>query len=668
MKEERVTLGSQVKLSSDGQFYVILISEGNGNGYEFSAEVLREAVSLFDGVECFVDHALWGHSVRDLCGVFSEAKWDEAENGIASALRPTGPSADIVVELAKEMLSDEEYKPRVGFSADFLITVDVENQVTKVLKVYSTDLVFDPARGGKFVNALNAVRLGADEPEEVSMSEIEKEKKEEQVLAGLNERLAAEAAAIERDKAAVETFLDVDAQRRAVAEEAEKMRKVRQAMCEHLLDVALSTSGLPEAASESIREQYSGRVFEAASLDNSIASARKLVAELQDGSVVAGVPAGQLRMYNTEDKLQAAVDDMLRAPRDKDMQGVDVARLSGIKELYLMLTGDRNLYGGFYPSRAQLATTANFAGLVKNALNKIVVKQWNLLGEAGYNWWENIVVVEHFGSLNDITGTIVGTVGALPELGEREEYTELSIGDSSEVASFQKYGAYIPLTLELIDRDDGRILTQYSHELARAGLRNISKQIAAIFTANAGVGPTMSDTGALFNATAVTTAGGHANLLTTALSSTAWDAAATAVYNQPMLIDGGDNLGLGSKMAVEPRFCLVPRALQKTAHDVFLNAWDVTSNKHSENLLKGAVVPLTVPEFTDANNWAAVCDPTIAPSLYVGERFGIMPEIFVAGHEDAPAVFMNDEHRIKVRHFLAVWVNDYRPLHKSNVA
>jgi hypothetical protein len=53
---------------------------------------------------------------------------------------------------------------------------------------------------------------------------------------------------------------------------------------------------------------------------------------------------------------------------------------------------------------------------------------------------------------------------------------------------------------------------------------------------------------------------------------------------------------------------------------------------------------------------------------YVGERFGIMPEIFIAGDNLSPAVFTNDEHRMKVRHFLACWVNDFRPLHKSNVA
>jgi len=52
----------------------------------------------------------------------------------------------------------------------------------------------------------------------------------------------------------------------------------------------------------------------------------------------------------------------------------------------------------------------------------------------------------------------------------------------------------------------------------------------------------------------------------------------------------------------------------------------------------------------------------------VGERFGLMPEIFIAGENLSPAVFTHDEHRLKVRHFISVWVNDYRPLHKNNVA
>jgi hypothetical protein len=200
-------------------------------------------------------------------------------------------------------------------------------------------------------------------------------------------------------------------------------------------------------------------------------------------------------------------------------------------------------------------------------------------------------------------------------------------------------------------------------------LRKISKLVAAIFTANSDIGPTMADTGALFNATAVTTAGGHANLLTTALSTTQWDTVCQAVYDQPMLIKNAAGIyGTGPKMAINPKFCLVPRALQKTAYEILTGEFVREATYVYDNVLKGSGVPVVVPEWTDSNNWAAACDPAIAPAIYVGERFGVTPEIYVAGDELSPAVFMNDEHRLKVRHYLAVWVNDFRPLHKSNVA
>ena len=47
---------------------------------------------------------------------------------------------------------------------------------------------------------------------------------------------------------------------------------------------------------------------------------------------------------------------------------------------------------------------------------------------------------------------------------------------------------------------------QYAVELGNAAIRNISEQIAAIFTANSHAGALMADGGSLFNNTAVTTA------------------------------------------------------------------------------------------------------------------------------------------------------------------
>ena len=68
------------------------------------------------------------------------------------------------------------------------------------------------------------------------------------------------------------------------------------------------------------------------------------------------------------------------------MNNASVARLSGIRELYLSLTGDYDLHGGYYPQRAHLATSADFSGLVKNSLNKLVSNTWEDLGKAGYDW------------------------------------------------------------------------------------------------------------------------------------------------------------------------------------------------------------------------------------------------------------------------------------------
>ena len=191
-----------------------------------------------------------------------------------------------------------------------------------------------------------------------------------------------------------------------------------------------------------VRKQFSGKAFETAELQTAIDDARSLVSELTAGLVVQG-PGRIHSMFDSNDKLQAAMDDILGAPRDPGKEKLQIHRPTGIRELYLMLTGDWDLHGGYYGERIQLATTADFTGLVKNALNKIVAQQWEALGKAGYDWWEKIVKIEHFTSLNSITGTLIGTVGALPTVAEGAEYTELAIGDSPETASFTKSGGCI---------------------------------------------------------------------------------------------------------------------------------------------------------------------------------------------------------------------------------
>ena len=651
--------GTSDQVNQSGEFEILAITAGKGNGWEFPEDVLRASLSLWEGVECFVNHSWEGRSIRDLAGMCQDPAWSDEAHGVRVNLRAMGPSAAVLDQLGREVLAAKGRKPKVGFSADVVFTADDKKRVTKIVRVNSLDLVYNPARGGAFVRALNqeagSLQLTADSKErDRNMSENQGEY-------NVNTQL-------QDDLSAARNLLAVQQEKDKLTAEAEAARAVRAQMCAYLLDSGLAAAKLPAAMAEHVRKQFAGKVYEAAELDAAIQSARELVGQLTAASIVQG-PGRIHGMFDSKDKLQAAVDDLFETPREKGSEGLSVSKLSGIRELYLMLTGDVDLHGGYDRSRIQLATTADFTGLVKNALNKIVINTWDVMGQAGYDWWTRIVQQEHFESLNTITGILVGTVGDLPAIAEGAEYTELAIGDSPETGTFQKYGGYVPLTLELIDRDNTRKLKAYAKELGNAGLRKISNLVAGIFTANSGVGPTMADTGALFNSTAVTTAGGHANLTTTALASAAWETVKTAVYNQPALIKNAlGYYGSGPKLGIDAKYLLVPRALQLTAMQIVYPSMERASNIFTENMQRGAPNDVvTVPDWTDTNDWAAVCDPRILPAIYIGERFGIRPQIYVAGDDQSPAVFMNDESRLKVRHFLAVWVNDFRPLAKANV-
>lgn len=649
MTERRQRLALEVTSAGGSGFEILAITAGAANGWIFPAEVLQESLALWDGVNCFVDHSLKARSVRDIAGVLRKPIWDETSQGVRAELSAFGPSSDLLKEIGRQVLEEsDEAAVKVGFSADVLFQ-GKNGKVDKILKIYSVDLVYNPARGGIFLRALNQLGINS-------------------IIEGDLKMPLENIKTIGQEVEAQQNEPQVGKESKTLEIQLSEMRQMKEEMSKLLLENSLTNSNLPQSMKNNLRKQFQNSSFSPAELSQAMHEAQTLLSELDGASVVKG-PARIEGMVEPGERLQAAVDDLMGAPREKGMNNASVAKLSGIRELYLSLTGDYDLHGGYFPQRARLATTADFSGLVKNSLNKLVANTWEELGRAGYDWWKNISVQEHFNSLHEISGTLIGTVGDLPLIEEGEDYPQLQVGDSGESANFNKYGGYIPLTLELIDRDETRKLRSYARELASAGMRKISSLVAAIFTAQGGIGHNLADGQPLFNANLVSTSGGHANLGTSALEAASWDLASAKVFAQPMLIKNKVDLyGSGPQMAVNPKFLLVPRALQLKALGICQGNFVREEGYFYDNLLKGSAVPLVVPEWTDPNDWAAACDPRVAPAIFVGERFGLAPEIFIAGNELSPAVFTNDEHRLKVRHYLAVWVNDFRPLFKSNVA
>ena len=607
---------------SGGDFEIVAISAGEGNGWKFSEDVLRRSLALFDEAQCFIDHLQPGaaarHSVRDLAGILREPRWDERTKAICCRLTPLGPAAELLKRVGAAVLAEPDIRSNVGFSADLGFSAD-GRVVTELKRVYSVDLVVNPARGGAFKAALEKLSL-ANGGEFDSL----------------------------RDAFSVR------------GEEPERETDTEKKLCAALLDESLRAARLPAPVGDRIHAKFAGTVFSPEALRAEIEDASVMLSAMTGREAVRGVsPAASVRMTDGTDEMTAALHDLLGAERPTELSGIRTARLSRIREFYTLVTGDVDFHGGYDPNRAQFATTADLPGILKNALNKLIVQRWDELGRSGYRWWEPIVTVEHFNNLQTISGVLVGEINLLPSVNEGAPYAPLGVKESSESGSWTKYGGYLGLTIEMFERDDTLRLRQFPQKLATAGLRRISALVAAVFTDNAGTGPTLADGKNVFDAA-------HHNSGTEPLSAEAWEKASAAIYNQPLLIPTG---GVQPKQAVDARYLIVPRGLRLTAERILYPTLAYAPTIHSENLQRGHQGDvLTCPEFSDANDWAAVADPKLTPAIFIGERFGLLPEIYIADGQVSGALFTHDEVRIKARHFLSVFTADHRPLYKSNVA
>jgi len=321
---------------------------------------------------------------------------------------------------------------------------------------------------------------------------------------------------------------------------------------------------------------------------------------------------------------------------------------------------------------AESLTQSNMSSIVKNALNVMLAANYSMRTE----WWAPIVIEEELDTIDQATLVRVYGMDTLDVVNEGTAYTEMTWRDDEETADFVKKGNYVGVTLETLLNDKLQVIRRIPERLATSWYNTLSALVAAVFTTNSKAGPVLSDTGALFNATAVTSTGGHANYLTTALSFTAYGALRTAMMKQTdMYSQAGTELG--KRLLIRPKYLLVPVDLEQTALAIRESEEAPGSANWNPNTYRNEFDVIVVPEFTDATDFAAVGDPKQFPAIYLmflrGRR---VPELFTADSEIQGAMFTNDTLRYKVR--LMTWrfsstydcapVADWRPLHRSVVA
>ena len=268
-------------------------------------------------------------------------------------------------------------------------------------------------------------------------------------------------------------------------------------------------------------------------------------------------------------------------------------------------------HGRFHPDKTLFATasTDTLANIAADAMNKVVQAQLSHL--QFWRWYERLAVpVSNDGSVHDMKLITLGGIGDLPPVTEGAAYTELTVDDVQETAPFTKKGGYVGITLEMIRNSAIREIQAIPKALAIAAVRTRSAAVASLFTANSGVGPTLSqDSKALFHAD-------HNNLATTAFGTdaAAWRAARVECFNHV-------ELHSGKKLAVYPKFLLVPddlydQALVITGYGEGMPT-TYTPEAQARNAADPRPVVITVPDWTDANDWAYLVDPKIYPVIQI---------------------------------------------------
>ena len=221
-----------------------------------------------------------------------------------------------------------------------------------------------------------------------------------------------------------------------------------------VLDAELAGSGLPAALQEVVRGSLPAD-WTVARLEAQIETQRTAWAKLEAERTVQGHDTprdGRITGLVTGlDQLTEALGALMDGVRPRNARP-----LSGLREAYLLLSGDYEMTGKFRRDRVTLAAvdSTTMASIVADLLNKRVVNEFQKYPR----WWEPICRQEDFATLQTIQWITLGGIGALPTVAEGAAYTELAWDDSKETATWAKKGGYVGITLEAMDKDDvGRL-------------------------------------------------------------------------------------------------------------------------------------------------------------------------------------------------------------------
>jgi len=360
--------------------------------------------------------------------------------------------------------------------------------------------------------------------------------------------------------------------------------------------------------------------------------------------------------------------------RSKELMGLSVLDMArhhfsarGVKDSFMLSRVEicnmiaPRYFRSKYPALSGAQSTSDFDSILADTINKTLQQAYT---EAPRTWqkWARKETAPDFKTVRRTQ------LHSLPTLTERTEGQPLiyqAVNDSGETYTLAEYHEGVRLTRRALINDDLGAFGRITKMMGDAAGRLEDDVAYGAFTT---VGPTMADTGALFNETAVTTVGGHANFTDTgtAISTTSLGVGFSKMYKQT-----GGKLGTGSALELRPKYLIVASEVEYIARQAISSTELLTSEAlTSTGVMKGTsnpfnnsveVIPTTRIGSTTA--WILAADPNQIDTVEV---------CFLQG-EESPVLaqetdFDTDDMKFKVRHTVKAAPIDWRGLYRNDGA
>jgi len=260
--------------------------------------------------------------------------------------------------------------------------------------------------------------------------------------------------------------------------------------------------------------------------------------------------------------------------------------------------------------------TGSFTNILSNVANKSL-EQGREMAPTTFRVWTKDRPVKDFREMTAASLSAFSDVEVIPENAAPKHG---SFSDKSEKGTLRTSGKLYTIPRPTIINDDLGAFTAIPRAMGNAIECAQEKELLDYMYGTTSYGPTMNeDSGTMFNATAVTSSGGHANLTTSggAPSKTTLAVGLKAIMTAPRA--KGNPKDAAYPTGAMPRFFVVPPSLLAEAW-ILVSSAAIPTTSYSAGAVNpyaaGGLCPLQIVcpaylEALDANGWYLFTDPNV---------------------------------------------------------